>query len=331
MWLMNNMYQIITIAKKEFTDALRNKVFLTFLFFLLGLTVISIYIGSLDFQSKVSTYQTAYQQLIQGGQSVDNLVKPEFFPLQLLRGSIEYLEIIGAVLAIALGYLSIAKEKGNNTLQLVLTRPIKKSHFFVGKLFGNALLILAVTITVFMSIAVIVTFIGGAQLTGTEILKVITSFLYSTIYLYIFYLISALFTLLIQSLPSALIVSFVMWILFVLIVPQIGDTMDTDNQVPGGFFNAIHVSNVQSKIILLQFSGYETARNAIEEASITKHYERLVFAILGIKDIYNGKSIPFILQDKLNETIWLSSYVLLLTSITLFTFTKKSLIWKDEG
>ena len=181
MWLMNNMFQILTVAKKEFTDALRNKVFLTFLIFLLGLTVISIYIGSLDFQSKVSTYQAAYQQLIKGGQSVENLIKPEFFPLQLLRGSIEYLEIIGAVLAIAIGYLSIAKEKGNNTLQLILTRPVKKSHFFLGKLFGNALLILSVTLAVFISIVVIVTFVGGAQLSNTEILKVVTSFIYSTI------------------------------------------------------------------------------------------------------------------------------------------------------
>ncbi len=328
---MNNMFQIITVAKKEFTDTLRNKVFLTFLFFLLGLTVISIYIGSLDFQSKVSIYQTAYQQLIQGGQSVKNLIKPEFFPLQLLRGSIEYLEIIGAVLAIAIGYLSIAKEKGNNTLQLILTRPIKKSHYFLGKLFGNALLILSVTLAVFISIVIILTFIGGAQLSNIESLKVVTSFIYSTMYLYIFYLLSSLFTLLIRSLPSALIVSFVIWIMFVLIVPQIGDTMDTDNQVPGGFFNAIHVSNTQSKIILQQFTGYETARNAIEEASITKHYERLVFALLGIKDIYNNKSIPFILQDKLNETIWLTSYISVLIVITLYTFTQKSLIWKEEG
>ncbi len=53
---MNNMFQIWTIAKKEYTDALKNRVFLTFLLFLVGLTVISIYIGSLDFQSKVSTY-----------------------------------------------------------------------------------------------------------------------------------------------------------------------------------------------------------------------------------------------------------------------------------
>ncbi len=294
------------------------------------LIVISIVIGSLDFQSKVSVYQTAYQQLIKSGQPANSLVKPEFYPLQLLRGSIEYLEIIGAVLAIVLGYLSIAKEKGNNTLQIVLTRPLSRASFFLGKLLGNALLLLSVSAVVFACIYVIVTFIGGAQLTPTETMKIISSFLFSFLYFSIFFALSAALALLLRSLSNALIISFVLWILFVLIVPQIGDTMDTDNQVPGGFFNAIHVDNAQSKIILRQFSVYETTRNALEEASITKHYERLTFAILGIKDIYNRKSLRFVLQDKFGEIVWLTTYVILFGFSSFLVFTRKQTIWKEE-
>lgn len=325
------MFQLLIVAKKEYTDALKNKVFLTFLLFLVGLTMISIYIGSLDFQSKVNMYQTAYQQLINSGQSVNTLTKPEFYPLQLLRGSIEYLEIIGAVLAIALGYLGIAKEKGNNTLQLILTRPVSKTIFFIGKLFGNALLLLSVSAIVFVCIYIIVTFIGGIQLTGMETTKIFSSFLFSFIYLSIFFTLSATLALLLRSLPNALIMAFVIWILFVLIIPQIGDTMDTDNQVPGGFFNAIHVDKPQSKIILQQFTFYETVRNALEEASITKHYERLTFATLGIKDIYNGKPLAFILQDKWNEIVWLTSYFLFFGSASLLVFTRKHTIWHDDA
>ncbi len=328
---MNNMFKILTVAKKEYADALRNKVFLTFLLFLLGLTVISIFIGSLDFKSKVSIYQKAYLELVQSGQSVSSLVRPAFYPLQLLRGSIEYLEIIGAVLAITLGYLSIAKEKGNNTLQLILTRPLSRVSFFLGKLLGNTLLLLSVSVIVFLSIFVILTLIGGVQLSVEETTKILSSFLFSWIYLCIFFALSATLALLQRFLPNALILALVVWILFVLIVPQIGDTMDTDNQVPGGFFNAIHVNKPQSKIILLQFSGYETARNVLEEASITKHYERLTFAFLGIKDTYNGKSLSFIYQDKLNETIWLTTFVAFFTAAALLIFTKKQTLWRENG
>src|ERR1035437_9431715 len=115
----------------------------------------------------------------------------------------------------------------------------------------------------------------------------------TVLYLFIFFSLSALLTIIVKHPSNALIFSFVIWLFFVLIVPQIGDTMDTDNQVPGGFFNAIHVNKEQSNIILKDFSTYEKLRNDTEEISITKHYERLVFAFLGIKDIYNGKSLVF--------------------------------------
>lgn len=324
------MFKTLAVAKKEYTDALRNSVFLTFLIFLVGLAAVSIYIGALDFQSKVSVYQAAYEKLVQSGQQVSNLGKPEFYPLQLLRGPIEYLEIIGAVLAIALGYLSIAKERGNNTLQLIFTRPISRLSFFLGKLIGNALLLFSVSVIVFACIYFIVAFIGGAQLTSAETLKLLLSILISFIYLSIFFALSATLALALRSLPSSLIVAFVLWILFVLVIPQIGDTMDTDNQVPGGFFNAIRVDRPQSKIIMQQFSGYETVRNALEEASITKHYERLTFALLGIKDMYNGKSIPFILQDKWNEGVWLVSYVVFFGASSIIVFTRKQVIWREN-
>lgn len=51
------MNQILTIAKKEFKDAFRNKVFITFLIFLLGLTAISIYVGAVNYQAKVSLFE----------------------------------------------------------------------------------------------------------------------------------------------------------------------------------------------------------------------------------------------------------------------------------
>lgn len=233
------------------------------------------------------------------------------------------MEIIGAVLAIALGYLTIAKEKGNNTLQLILTRTISRVTFFLGKLPGNALLLISVCAILFASTYLIVTLIGGVGLTTSEALKMFSSFLFSTIYLSIFFLMSATLALLVRSLPNALILSFVIWIPFVLIIPKIWDTMDTDNQVPGGFFNAIHVDKPQLKIILQPFTVYETIRNGIEEASTTKDYERLTLALLGIKDTHNGKFLYFIYQDKLNESIWLGSFSVFFGASSILVFKRK--------
>lgn len=322
------MEQIFTVAIKEYRDALKNYVFVTFLVFLVVLTGISMYIGALNFQVKVSLFEKTYQALVASGQSVATLTRPEFFPLQLLRASIEYLEIIGAILAISLGYLSIAKEKGNNTLPLIFTRPISRRKYFTGKFLGNAALLASVCMILFGFIFVALTFVGGIHLSSLELAKILLTAAATFVYFCIFFLFAAWCTTFMRFPSNALILAFVVWLFFVLIVPQIGDTMDTDNQVPGGFFNAIHVDKPQSKIILQQFSLYETLRNGTEETSITKHYERLTFALLGIKDIYNGKSLGFILFDKVWELVWLGAFSLVFWFSSVLAFTKSQVLWQ---
>lgn len=321
------MLQIFTIAKKEYADAFKNKVFLAFLLFLLFLIGVSIVIGALDFQSKVAVYRSALQQLRQSGQPVSRLAKPQFYPLQLLRGSIEYLEIIGAILAVVVGYLSIAKEKGNNTLQLILTRPIGRVSFIMGKIAGNTILLASAAAIAFLGIYAAVELIGGVQLTGLETTKLFLSFIFSSLYLLIFFCLSATFTLLFRSPTNALIVAFVIWLLFVLIIPQIGDTMDPDNQVPGGLFNSLHMAKPQEQAVLKQFTGYESTRNALEESSVTKHYERLTFALLGIKDLYNEKSLPVIFHDKFADTIWVFSFLVFFGGASILVFMRKQSLW----
>ncbi len=327
---MNNFAKIFTVAKKEYADALKNRVFLVFLFFLLFLIGVSIIVAAFDFQGKVAVYQNALLKLRQSGQVVENLSEPQFFPLQLLRGAIEYLEIIGAILAIVLGYLSIAKEKGNNTLQLILTRPISRFSVYLGKFLGNALLIISVSGIVFVGITLVVDIVGKTMLTGSQLYRIFLTFIFTIIYLLIFFSISTLLSILLKSLPNALIISFVIWILFVLIIPQIGDTMDPDNQVPGGLFNSLHMVKADQTAILAKFSHYEKMRDNLEQTSLTKHYERLAFAFLGIKDTYNGKSLEFIFSERAIDGWWISLASLLFGVFGAVIFVKKRVLWKEE-
>jgi len=327
---MSNVVKVFAVAKKEYMDALKNKVFLVFLAFLFFLIGTSIVVASYDFQSKVAVYQNALSKLRESGQMVENLSEPQFYPLQLLRGAIEYLEIIGAILAIVLGYLSIAKEKGNNTLQLILTRPISRFSFYVGKLLGNALLLISVAGIVFVGISLVVEIVGKTILTGVQFHRIFLTFIFTVIYLLIFFSISVFLSILFKSLPNALIVSFVVWILFVLIIPQIGDTMDPDNQVPGGLFNSLHIIKSDQLTILEKFSRYEKTRDSLEQTSLTKHYERLAFALLGIKDTYNGKSLNFVFHDKIGDVWWICMASILFAFFGAMMFIKKQMFWREE-
>lgn len=325
---MNNLNVLLTIAKKEYTDAFKNVLFITLLFFLFILVVISLLVTAFNFQSQVSQYNAALAQIKSMGQVGAVLEKPQYFPLQMLRGTIEYLEIIGALIGVILGYMSIAKEKGNNTMQLLLSRPVTNITFIGGKILGNSLLLLSILAIIILFIVLAISGIGHVVFSQTEFVKLLLAFVFSYLYLMFFFSISALLTVLFKIVPNALIVSFVIWLLIVLILPQIGDTMDPDNQIPGGFFNSMHMTRNQGLQVLAKFKTYETVRNAIEESSIEKHYERLTFATLGIKDIYNGKSLSVIFNDQWYNLLWVLSFYLGSVALAIALFTNKRILGK---
>ncbi len=326
---MNNLTALLTIAQKEYTDALKNVLFLALLSFLFLLVAISLLVTAFHFQSQVAQYNTAIAQLHIMGQTGAVLEKPQYYPLQMLRGTIEYLEIIGAIIGIILGYLSISKEKGNNTMQLLLSRPITKVAFIGGKIIGNSLLLLSILGLILLFIIFAISGIGHVVFSTTEFSKLFLAFLFSYVYLTFFFCISMLLSLFFKSLPNALIVSFVIWLLIVLIIPQIGDTMDPDNQIPGGFFNSMHMSKTQQDQVIAKFKTYEMFRNALEESSVEKHYERLTFATLGVKDIYNGKSLSVIFKDQWYNLVWVLSFYIGGIIMSFGLFSKKRILVKS--
>ncbi len=304
------MNPVITIAKKEYLDAIKNKLFLILALFLIVLTVISIIVASFDFQSKVADYNISVQILKNAGKAAEIPPIPELYPLTMLRGVMDYLEIIGAIIGIILGYLSVAKEKGKKTLQLILSRPIKRSAIISGKIAGNSLLLLTVLLIVGIFIYFITWGLGKVIFLPVEFLKLLFTLFLSYLYMLFFYCLSFALSISIKSLPNALIIIFAIWLIFVLIIPQIGDTMDPDNQIPGGFFQSMHIAKLQEKEILAKFSTYETTRNAIEESSVTKRYERTSFALLGIKPEYNGKNFRLIFHDEWKNIAWQLGYLI---------------------
>lgn len=315
------MNKILIIACKEYRDAWREKLLVVLISCLSLMVILSVVIATLRIGVDVSIYNKALAQMKDSGQ-VTKLTFPQYSPLQMLRSSIEYLEIIGAVLAIILGHISIARERTSHTLKLVLSRHISRFQFISGKFLGNLAIIstLIVGFCLFAYLSVLI--IAQVQPSFNEIVKLCIAGLLSIIYLVIFYCLSALFTISLKSMTNALIISLVFWIGFVLILPQIGDTMDVDNQVPGGFFASLNIPKTAEKSILTHFTSYETFRNTTEVISPTKHYERASFAILGIKSIYNGKSLSDIWRDKWGNIIVLISISAVMIALLYISFIK---------
>jgi ABC-2 type transport system permease protein len=318
------MSKILIIAQKENKDILRSKTFVYMAILMLFLTLLSLIVSFMIFNSQLSEYNSAVEFLKQLGKTVTT-TKPELHPLNLLRGVVDYVEIIGAILGIILGYISIAKEKSSKTLKLLLSRAITKKQIAIGKIVGNSFFVFVLMIFISIIIFLSVYFISGVVLSFDDIVKLFLFSIFSTFYIMIFFTISFTLSLIQKNINNALIFSFVLWLVFVLIFPQIGDTMDPDNQVPGGFFKSMNITHDKGKEILKQFNSYESIRTGIEQLSVTKHYEREMFAIFGIKKMYNDMSTVQILKDN-----WGNSLNLFLMFLVGYFLAYKNLQQKES-
>jgi len=304
---------VLTLAGHEYRSAVRSRVLVLLIISMVLITAVSIVIASYDFKSQVADYKAYLDQVkAAGGQET---VAPQLFPMQLLRGVIEYIQIIGAVIAIGLGYLSVARERTGNTLRLIMTRPVRTRDLFFGRLLGAGALITTILAMTAVIAVVLVGTVGGQWLTGAELVRVAITFTMSALYMLMFYALGSWLTARSRTLANGLVVAMVVWLSVVLIVPQIGDTMDPDNQVPGGLFTALQIKKPDEKRVLAHFKTYEKVRNTLEETSLTKHYERAAFAYTGIKDKYNGRSLATITDAKRNDITWLAFYCALMSAL----------------
>jgi ABC-type transport system involved in multi-copper enzyme maturation permease subunit len=304
------MTKVLTLGRHEFRAAVRSRALFALLATFLVVTAVSILIASFAFKSKLADYN-AYKAAAQAAKAT-YIAAPQLFPLQLLRGAIEYVEIIGAVIAIALGYVSVARERSSKTMQLVLTRPVTTTQLVLGRLFGAFSIFFAIVAATGIIAIVSIGVVGNTWLSLDELKRLAIAYGMSIVYLVLFYCLGVILTLRSRVSINGLILGCATWLLIVMIMPQVGDTMDVDNQVPGGLFHALQVQKSEEHAILRHFKNYEAIRNGIEVASIEKEYERFNFAITGIKDIYNQRPIAEVVMAKRAELGWLGGALILM-------------------
>ncbi|MCI4660068.1 ABC transporter permease [Cryobacterium zhongshanensis] len=323
------MNSLLLVFGKEITDFRRNRFFVLLLGFLTLIMVLSVVVASVDFRSKMGEYVLYLDSLKRSGSTVVPPA-PQLYPLQLLRGSIEYLELLGALFAIILGYRMIAKDKGSGATPLVFTRPHARFSVSGGKLLALAVIWAGVNTLVFATMALSLLVVGTAALSPEDFGRIAVSASFAWMYLMFWSALAMGLVALSKRLSSGLIAALVIWVVVVLVIPQIGDTMDPDNQVPGGLFKSLQVGKADELAVTAHFSGFETARDQIEISSITKHYERSTFAFLGIKDVYNQQPLGNVWAALLPNTITLTLGFLAAIGFGLLTTVKHNLLRKES-
>ena len=280
------MTSIFVIARKEIQDARRSRQIIILISFLAVAILLSVWVASASFGIKMNEYN-AYLAALSPQLKSQALARPQLFPLTLLRSGIEYLEIIGALFAFIIGFTSISRERSRGTSLLLLSRPIRKQEIIAGKILGLSVIWAGVLASVFITCVGAILLIGHGQLHLIDYMRLLIAFIGAGVYLLFWSTFAVAITSRMREFSSAILVGITSWLIVVLVLPQIGDTMDPDNQIPGGLFGSLGIIKSNEISILSHFHTFDVIRNGIEVTSITKLFERVAFAFLGIKDKYN--------------------------------------------
>lgn len=219
--LYDNIWGIFVIFKREFLFNLKSvrMIILMIIFTLLVLL-------------------TVFGSFMLMGMSSD-MVGPEIAELMIKQGPVFILSsivgmvaFIGPITALALSFDTIVKEKNQNSIGLLLCRPIGKRSIAFGKFLG---IISALSLPVILvnTIAIIVIIIlSGKSIAFSQVGGFI---LYTLIFLAIYASIGQFISSIVKTTTTAILLGIVLWIFLPVIVSIIG----------------MYISNISSQIALL--------------------------------------------------------------------------------
>ena len=307
-----NSQRSLTLAKHEYRAALRSRILVALLGILIVVTIGSVYIASVTHRSQVADYQ-AYAAAAQAS-GLAKIAPSPLAPMSLLRGGFEYLQIVGAVIAIALGFLSVSRERSNRTLALLRSRPISAGELASGTLLGAVAIIATLVATTAVVGVVCIGMIGNDWLSPQEYLQLLLAYCAAVIYMTGFYALSVYTTAKAKAATNGLFIALCVWLVIVLVFPQIGDTLDSDNQVPGGLFKAIGLNRADETTVLSHFSIFETTRTRIEYVSFAQHFQRFAFAMADVKERYRPLGLGGLMARVWTDLAWVLAWPILLIS-----------------
>lgn len=171
----------LIVAKKEFKDYLTSKRFLLIFGVLILITFAAVISGLSSYNSELENYNSmlsrastmAANATSQGG----NIFQPTMPSMLLIFENFSTSFItIGWLLAIAIGFDLISKEKETGSLKLLLARPTFRDSIVNGKILG-AVSILVISLLATFLIALAVLLFAGVVPTGDDLARLATFFL----------------------------------------------------------------------------------------------------------------------------------------------------------
>lgn len=210
---------IATIASHQVLALRRQRVFLALLATLLTMTALAGVLGWSSHQTIVRVYDEAVKLLASTGKPAPPnpfLLKPT---LSLLSNMVVYIPLIGALLALILGHLSIVDDETNGIGRLVFSRQITRTSYVIGKILSSAA-VLAVVLAASLLISVAALLVVNHSVAAAELGRLGLFYALSWLYLMVFALIGMVAVLMTRRQSMALLSAMGGWLVITFVIPQ---------------------------------------------------------------------------------------------------------------
>ncbi len=218
------------IARKEFKSAFRNRLFVIITVLFLALSILSVYIGSTTKRAEMRLYDEHVAALTADG-ATTLPAAPEIHTLTILANLTEYVAIVGAILAIILGYNALIDEKESGGLKLILTRPVYRDRLLIGKFLGNAAVIGLLLGLALVFNLVLLVMVGGIVPTWGEVLRLIALIGIAFVYMSSFLILAMTLSISQTSSASVFLLALVFWMLVSFVIPQMAETQMANSTI----------------------------------------------------------------------------------------------------
>jgi len=129
--------------------------------------------------------------------------------------------LIMSIMAIFWGHNTIAGEKEEGTLGLILSNPIPRNILILGKCISGMITLFIPVLAGFLTALLIILFSGIAAFGLEQWTMILIIFLAYLLFLLLCYLVAVLFSILSKKSPAALLGSMFFWIIFIILIPNL--------------------------------------------------------------------------------------------------------------
>jgi|Deesub1362A_J573_1020465.scaffolds.fasta_scaffold02028_2 ABC-2 type transport system permease protein len=215
------MHPVLNVARKEFLDHVMSKRFLILLAAMLVISGISLMEGGQDYKEQLENYKETLSAIESGALGVPPGYTPSKpSPLFIFTRMGFQIMTIGVILAIAMGFDLISGERERGSLKILLSHPLFRDDVINGKALGGLLaLSFAILIIILLSVAVLLIF--GIVPTIEDLFRIFVYALLSILYLFVFFSISLMASVIMKNSTNALILSLVLFITLSAFIPMI--------------------------------------------------------------------------------------------------------------